>query len=164
LLRGFIGLCLWLLGTFLAVEFEGVLDVGHDLAAFLFDGRLEPALLPFAGGLVADVEQVGDAFDAVDETAGEGGAFFGFGSCCRLRLGLDFQGGQVLLENFDEFLDSEVEDVGFRVCFHNVSFVNDVSGCKGNDLTINKIWITVRLTVTHYVMSGNRVITPGRRP
>ena len=55
---------------------------GHDLAAFLLDGGFEPALLPFAGGLVGDVEEALDADDAVDEPAGEGG-----NEDCELRFG-----------------------------------------------------------------------------
>lgn len=115
--------------VFLAIELEGVLGVHHNLAAFLLDGGLEPGLLPLAGGLVADVEEALDAVDAVDDAAGEGGAVLGL-----VEVGVGLRGGlglrEVVFQDFDEFLDGEVEDVGFGIGFHKAFPLVCVSECK----------------------------------
>ena len=98
-------------------------------------------------------EEAFDADDAVDDAAGEGGAVF-FGLLFyRFGDGFGIEGREGFTEEVDELLNGEMEDVGFGVSIHNVSFVS-ISECKGNYLNIKKIGITVMVTVTPYVMSG----------
>ena len=102
---------------------------------------------------LADAEEAFDTDDAVDDAAGEGGTvFFGllsywFGS------GFGVEDREGFTEEIEELLNGEMEDVGFGVSIHDISFVS-ISECKGNYLNIKKIGITMMVTVTPYVMSG----------